>query len=41
VNVAAAASRAPARQEIWKLVLACALFVLVFEWYIYNRRVYL
>jgi hypothetical protein len=41
VDVAAAASRAPARKEVWKVVLACALFVLVFEWYIYNRRVYL
>ncbi|MEX2306478.1 MAG: BatA and WFA domain-containing protein [Pirellulales bacterium] len=41
VDVAASASRAPARKEVWKVVLACALFVLVFEWYIYNRRVYL
>jgi hypothetical protein len=41
VDVAAAASRAPARKEIWKVVLAGALCVLVFEWYIYNRRVYL
>jgi hypothetical protein len=41
VDVAAATGRAPARKEIWKVVLACALVVLVFEWYIYNRRVYL
>jgi hypothetical protein len=41
VDVAAAAGRAPARKEMWKVVLSCALFVLVFEWYIYNRRVYL
>jgi hypothetical protein len=41
VDVAATAERAPARLELWKLVLACALFVLVLEWYIYNRRVYL
>jgi hypothetical protein len=41
VDVAAAAGRAPARKEIWKVVLSCALVVLVFEWYIYNRRVYL
>jgi hypothetical protein len=41
VDVAATAERAPARQELWKLILACALFVLVLEWYIYNRRVYL
>jgi hypothetical protein len=32
---------APSRTEAWKAVLAVALFVLVFEWYIYNRRVYL
>jgi von Willebrand factor type A domain/Aerotolerance regulator N-terminal len=41
VDVAAASRRAPARREIWKALLACALFVLLFEWYIYNRRVYL
>ena len=32
---------APSRSEAWKAVLALALVVLVFEWYIYNRRVYL
>jgi hypothetical protein len=36
-----AAGNAPIRREFWKLVLFCALAVLVFEWYIYNRRVYL
>jgi hypothetical protein len=41
VDVAASTDRAPARREAWKLILACALFVLVLEWYIYNRRVYL
>jgi hypothetical protein len=41
VDVAAAADRAPSRQETWKVLLSCALFVLVLEWYIYNRRVYL
>jgi hypothetical protein len=41
VDVAAAVGRAPARKEAWKVVLACALVVLLFEWYIYNRRVYL
>jgi hypothetical protein len=40
VDVAAQA-RVPSRTEAWKIVLACALVVLVFEWYIYNRRVYL
>ncbi len=31
----------PARREIWKLLLLVALAVLLFEWYVYNRRVYL
>lgn len=30
----------PARQEIWKWLVLAALVVLVLEWYIYNRRVY-
>jgi hypothetical protein len=29
------------RREAWKLVLMGALVVLVVEWYVYNRRVYL
>jgi hypothetical protein len=41
VNVSATTGRAPSRREFWKVLLACALFVLVLEWYIYNRRVYL
>jgi hypothetical protein len=41
VDVQAEVGRAPTRKEVWKAVLACALAVLVFEWYIYNRRVYL
>lgn len=41
VDVAAAAGRTPSRKEAWKIVLACALAVLLLEWYIYNRRVYL
>ena len=41
VDVAATTDRTPSRQEIWKVLLACALFVLALEWYIYNRRVYL
>jgi hypothetical protein len=41
IDVAASTDRAPARQETWKVLLACALFVLVLEWYIYNRRVFL
>jgi hypothetical protein len=41
VDVAASVGQAPSRQEAWKAVLGVALLVLVFEWYIYNRRVYL
>ncbi|MBM4004536.1 MAG: VWA domain-containing protein [Planctomycetes bacterium] len=29
-----------ARREMWKWILAAALVVLIFEWYVYNRRVY-
>lgn len=31
----------PARRETWKYLLLLALIVLLIEWYIYNRRVYL
>jgi hypothetical protein len=30
----------PMRKELWTWLLLAALFVLVLEWYIYNRRVY-
>ena len=30
-----------AREELWKWLTLGALGVLIFEWYIYNRRVYL
>jgi hypothetical protein len=39
-KVAGTAEREPARYDAWKLVLLAALAVLLFEWYIYNRRVY-
>jgi hypothetical protein len=29
------------RREIWKALLLLALAVLCFEWYVYNRRVYM
>ena len=29
------------RREIWRLLVLLAVAVLVFEWYVYNRRVYL
>jgi hypothetical protein len=41
VDVAAAVGRAPSRRELWKALLWGALFVLLLEWYIYNRRVYI
>jgi len=31
----------PARKELWRWLLFAGLAVLVFEWYVYNRRVYL
>lgn len=36
-----AGSSTPTRKELWKWLLIGGLGVLVFEWYIYNRRVYL
>jgi hypothetical protein len=41
VDVQGEAAWEPARREIWKLLLLAALVVLLLEWYIYNRRVYL
>jgi len=41
VDVAAQSPSSPVRRELWKLLLLGALAVLVFEWYIYNRRVYI
>ncbi len=29
------------RRELWKWALIIAMGVLLFEWYVYNRRVYL
>jgi hypothetical protein len=40
-DVAATVGQTPSRIEAWKIVLSCALVVLILEWYIYNRRVYL
>ncbi|MEM6330882.1 MAG: BatA and WFA domain-containing protein [Planctomycetota bacterium] len=37
----AARTESPARKELWRWVLLAAILVLVGEWYIYNRRVYL
>ena len=40
VDVAAQSPTSSVRRELWKLLLLGALVVLVLEWYIYNRRVY-
>jgi hypothetical protein len=40
VDVEAQSPTSPVRREIWKLLLVGALVVLMLEWYIYNRRVY-
>ena len=31
----------PGKKDIWKWIIGLAIIVLVFEWYVYNRRVYL
>ncbi len=41
IGATAVGQAAPARQELWRPLLLAALVVLVVEWYIYNRRVYL
>ncbi|MBX3425037.1 MAG: BatA and WFA domain-containing protein [Pirellulales bacterium] len=40
-EVAAASTQSPLRRELWKPLLLAALAVLLGEWYIYNRRVYI
>lgn len=40
VEVKGTAAR-PARKDLWRPLLLLAVAVLLFEWYIYNRRVYL
>ncbi len=40
VDVTAQSPKTPVRKELWKPLLLLALVVLVLEWYIYNRRVY-
>lgn len=39
-QVAGAGGLQPARRELWRWLLGASLVVLVFEWYVYNRRVY-
>ena len=40
-EVQAQQGKQAARQELWKWLLLVAIGVLIFEWYVYNRRVYL
>lgn len=40
-EVKAEATRQVARQELWRWLLLGAIGLVLFEWYIYNRRVYL
>jgi hypothetical protein len=40
-KVAGSAAWKPSRRELWKWILVAALGVLLFEWYVYNKRVYL
>ena len=41
VRVASSRGVERTRREAWKILVMLALVVLVVEWYIYNRRVYL
>lgn len=41
VDVAAQSPNSQVRHELWKPLLVAALLVLMIEWYIYNRRVYI
>lgn len=40
IQVNATAGAAPARKELWRYLLLAALAILVVEWYVYHRRVY-
>jgi hypothetical protein len=40
-QITGTAGLAPARREMWRWILLAGLGLLVFEWYVYNRRVYL
>lgn len=41
VDVAAQSPTSQVRRELWRPLLVAALVVLILEWYIYNRRVYI
>lgn len=40
-EIAATSTVEPTRRELWKYLLLIGLAVMMFEWYVYNRRVYL
>jgi hypothetical protein len=40
-KITGSAALAPTRREFWKWFLLLGIGLLVFEWYVYNRRVYL
>lgn len=40
-NVAAQSAKQVSRKELWRWLLLGAICLLIFEWYIYNKRVYL
>jgi len=41
VSIEASKSKEGVRVELWKWILILAIIVLTFEWYVYNKRVYL
>jgi hypothetical protein len=41
VDVAGKGGTEGTRQELWRPILIAAFFILLGEWYIYNRRVYI
>lgn len=40
-SVKAISSTEPTRRELWKLLLLAGLGVMMFEWYVFNRRVFI
>ncbi|MFO0945429.1 MAG: VWA domain-containing protein [Planctomycetota bacterium] len=41
VQVADVSGKFQTRRELWRWLAVLAFFILVFEWYVYNRRVYI
>ena len=40
-TLTATAGLVPVRRDLWKWIVLLALGLLAFEWYVYNRRVYI